>query len=492
MIDKPYFFDMAQPEDLSIIKVIGVGGGGSNAVNFMYAQGIKDVDFVVINTDKQALFTSPVKNKIQIGKSISNGLGAGANPDKGRAAAEEDIAEIQEMLKDGTQMVFVTAGMGGGTGTGAAPVVARVAREMGILTVGIVTKPFGFEGKKKMLSAEAGIAELKKNCDTVIEILNEKVQTVCGNMSVLQAFQQADSVLMTAAKSIAEIITAKGYVNVDFEDVRTVMKDAGSAVMGSGVAKGENRGIKAAEAALISPFLNNRQVQGAQKILLSLVSGEEPILSMSEMGDITDFIRDQTGDDSEVIWGQSVDATLGECIRVTVIATGFDSLPEKDYGKKTVLVDLDNQKEAIDDPMELLGDAKREPFVQPQTHIEPEITHNPPPQKKQEPKIVVDIDGSQLIYDNTTHVEKPLEELGVPITSKSLHYRTALNNLSESQRASRDLPEIQRYEDQPAYLRKGTENHKVQMSSDNNVSRFQVRKDTGLSDKNSYLHDNVD
>lgn len=499
MTDKPYFFDMARPENPSIIKVIGVGGGGSNAVNFMYAQGIKDVDFVIVNTDKQALFTSPVKNKIQIGKALSNGLGAGANPEKGKAAAEEDIEEIKQMLGEGTNMVFITAGMGGGTGTGAAPVVARVAKEMGILTVGIVTKPFGFEGRKKMQSAEAGIAELKQNCDTVIEILNEKVQAVCGNMSVKQAFQQADSVLMTAAKSIAEIITGNGIVNVDFEDVKTVMHCAGSAVMGSGVYKGENRGIRAAEAALNSPFLNNLKVQGAQKILLSIASGEEPELGMAELTEITEFIRDQTGEEADMIWGQSLDPSLGENLRVTVIATGFQHLKQvvkQPVEGGIVVVDLDQKPSEVDDPMNLLGirtvEPKPEPIRVPEV-VKEEIKLPPiaPPVPKAEPVTMVDIDGNQLIPDSSGNAEVPLAKIPVFQSSMS-DYRNTLKNLSESQRVSKELPVIQQFEDQPAYIRKGGNPGTAPSSLDNNISRFQVRKDSGLSDKNSYLHDNVD
>jgi cell division protein FtsZ len=369
---------------------------------------------------------------------------------------------------------------------------------MGILTVGIVTKPFGFEGRKKMQSAEAGIAELKKNCDTVIEILNEKVQAVCGNMSVKQAFEQADSVLMTAAKSIAEIITGNGIVNVDFEDVKTVMQNAGSAVMGSGVHKGDNRGIRAAEAALNSPFLNNLKVQGAQKILLSVSSGEEPELGMDELTEITDFIRNQTGEDADMIWGQSVDPSLGENLRVTVIATGFEQPMEaaRPFERSKVVVDIDQNHVEVDDPMNLLGIRKTE--IKPEPIPVPEVVKEeiklpppPPPAPKVEPITMVDIDGNQLIPDPSGHAEEPLAK--IPVFQSSIRdYRNTLKNLSESQRASKELPVIQQFEDQPAYLRKGKDTGIAPSSLDNNISRFQVRKDSGLSDKNSYLHDNVD
>jgi cell division protein FtsZ len=307
----------------SIIKVIGVGGGGSNAVNHMFNQGIRDVDFVVCNTDAQALNSSPVPNKLQIGIGLTNGLGAGANPERGRSAALESKEDIREILDDNTKMVFITAGMGGGTGTGAAPVLAKIAKDMDILTVGIVTVPFAFEGKKKMAQAELGIQMLKENCDTVLVIINDKLREIYGNLSISDAFAQADNILTTAAKGIAEIITVPGYVNVDFEDVRTVMLQAGPAVMGSAKAEGENRARKAAEQAISSPLLNNQDIHGAQKILLSITSGEQAELQMDELSEITGFIQEIAGPDAEVIFGHGIDSTLENKISVTVIATGF-------------------------------------------------------------------------------------------------------------------------------------------------------------------------
>ncbi|MFT5570182.1 MAG: cell division protein FtsZ [Cyclobacteriaceae bacterium] len=324
MNENTYSFDLPSHHK-SIIKVIGVGGGGSNAVNHMYNMGIRDVEFVVCNTDRQALESSPVPNKLQIGVNLTSGLGAGANPEKGRNAAIESKEEIKELLSDNTKMIFVTAGMGGGTGTGGAPVIAQVAREMDILTVGIVTAPFRFEGKKKLKQAEEGIAALKASCDTVIVISNDKIKEIYGNLPISEAFSQADNVLTTAAKGIAEIITVPGYVNVDFEDVKTVMSNAGAAVMGSAQTSGENRARRAAEAALNSPLLNNHKVFGAKKILLSIMSGEEAELQMDELADITDYMHEFAGEDAEVIFGHGVEAELGDEIRVTVIVTGFDS-----------------------------------------------------------------------------------------------------------------------------------------------------------------------
>src|SRR5688572_13854205 len=318
-----YKFEIPKTSNLqSIIKVIGVGGGGSNAVNHMYKQGIKDVEFIVCNTDNQALSNSPIPHKLQIGANLTEGLGCGANPEVGKNAALESKEQIREMLV-GTKMLFVTAGMGGGTGTGAAPVIAKIARDMDILTVGIVTAPFSFEGKKKAVQAEIGIEELRKTCDTVLVILNDKLREIYGNLSIGQAFAQADNILTTAAKSIAEIITLAGYVNVDFQDVRTVMLNAGAAVMGSAETRGENRARKAAEGALSSPLLDNRDIMGAKKILLSIISGEEAELQMDELTEITEYIQSQAGDEAEMIFGHGVDPDLGDRIRVTVIATGF-------------------------------------------------------------------------------------------------------------------------------------------------------------------------
>jgi cell division protein FtsZ len=322
-----YRFDLPTHHQ-SIIKVIGVGGGGSNAVNNMYDRGIKDVSFVVCNTDAQALENSPIERKLQLGIHLTGGLGAGANPEVGKNAALESRDDIKELFSDATRMVFVTAGMGGGTGTGAAPVIAGIARKMGILTVGIVTQPFSFEGKKKLQQAQEGIKQLRQHCDTVLVILNDRLRSVFGNLSIGNAFAQADNVLTTAAKSIAEIITVPGYVNVDFEDVKTVMQNAGAAVMGSGQAEGEGRALKAAEAALASPLLDYKDIHGAKKILLSIVSGKEAELQMDELTIITDYIQDRIGTDAEMIFGHGSDLQLEEYIRVTVIATGFEEESE--------------------------------------------------------------------------------------------------------------------------------------------------------------------
>ncbi|MDZ4715910.1 MAG: cell division protein FtsZ [Cytophagales bacterium] len=344
-----YKFDLPR-HPKSIIKVIGVGGGGSNAVNHMYRLGIKDVEFIVCNTDLQALNSSPVPFKLQIGTSLTEGLGCGANPEVGRAAALESKEQIREALAN-TKMVFITAGMGGGTGTGAAPVLARIAKEMDILTVGIVTMPFGFEGRKKTAQAQAGLDAMRASCDTVLAILNDQLRQMFGNLSISQAFGEADGVLTTAAKGIAEIITLAGYVNVDFQDVRTVMLNAGAAVMGSAETTGEDRAIRAAQQALASPLLDNCDIMGAKRILLSIISGEEAELQMDELSHITEYIQQQTGDESEVIFGHGVDATLGNSIRVTVIATGFAGegriSPKKPDEKK--VLDLEKSQSFLEE-----------------------------------------------------------------------------------------------------------------------------------------------
>jgi len=321
----PLEFDL--PKDTnSIIKVIGVGGGGSNAVNHMYKQGIKGVDFIVCNTDRQALDISPVPLKIQLGASLTDGCGAGSIPEIGKNSAIENIEEIRSILSTGTKMVFVTAGMGGGTGTGAAPVVAQIAKEMGILTVGIVTVPFGFEGRKRRQQAEEGLDEMRKNVDTLLVINNERLRELSGNLSIGNAFSQADDVLAMAAKGIAEVISVTGNINVDFNDVNTVMKNSGVAIMGSAVAGGDNRATEAVQHALSSPLLNDNDISGAKYVLLNITYGDKEVL-MDEITAITDFIQDEAGSTADVIWGHGFDATLGDKLSVTIIATGFNSAP---------------------------------------------------------------------------------------------------------------------------------------------------------------------
>ena len=313
-------FKPVDVEKPNYIKVVGVGGGGGNAVNHMMEEGIQGVDFVLCNTDHQALLKSKVQTTVHLGK---RELGAGNDPNIGREAAEMSRDELEALMDDDTKMLFVTAGMGGGTGTGAAPVVAKMAKEKGILTVGIVTMPMEREGRRRKLQALAGIDELKKCVDTLILISTDKLRDQYGNMKLSEAFKKADDVLATAARGIAEIITVPGYVNVDFEDVKTVMKDSGKAIMGSGVAEGENRAEKAIKDAIHSPLLNDSNIEGAKNILLYITSGTNEV-SLDEVDEILEIAQNACGNNSDVIWGNGTDESLGEALSVTLIATGFN------------------------------------------------------------------------------------------------------------------------------------------------------------------------
>ncbi|MDR0713020.1 MAG: cell division protein FtsZ [Bacteroidales bacterium] len=307
----------------SIIKVIGVGGGGGNAVSYMYQQGIHNVNFIICNTDSQALDKSPVPMKIHLGKGQTGGLGAGGKPETGQRAALESEDEIREILQHKTKMVFVTAGMGGGTGTGAAPVIAHIAKEMGILTVAIVTVPFRFEGSKRINQAWEGINELKNHVDSLLIIDNEKIREMYGDLRASLAFSKADNVLTIAAKGIAELITRPGFINVDFADVCTIMTNGGVTVMGSAKASGENRARNAVEEALNSPLLNNNDITGAGRILLNIASGnDEYEVTMDEISEITAFVNHSAGK-TEMIWGTAMDETLGDALCVTIVATQF-------------------------------------------------------------------------------------------------------------------------------------------------------------------------
>lgn len=320
-------FEMLK-EQSSIIKVIGVGGGGGNAVNHMYKQGISGVDFIVCNTDAQALELSPIPNKVQLGASLTEGMGAGADPDVGENSAIESIDDIKRMLGTNTKMLFITAGMGGGTGTGASPVLAKAAKEMGILTVAIITTPFAFEGKKRRSQAEDGLNELRKYVDSYLVISNDRLREIFGNLTMTAAFAKADDILTTAAKGIAEIITIPGYVNVDFKDVRTVMNDSGVAIMGNHIAVGEDRAIQAVTGALASPLLKDNEIEGARYILLNITSGTKEV-TMDEVAIVTDYIQEKAGLTADLIWGNCIDESYDEELSVTIIATGFQTSDER-------------------------------------------------------------------------------------------------------------------------------------------------------------------
>ena len=513
----------------SIIKVIGVGGGGSNAVNHMYQQGIKGVDFIVCNTDAQALDKSPVPNKIQLGL---KGLGAGSIPSIGKESAMEKIDEIRKILEVNTSMVFITAGMGGGTGTGAAPVIASVAKELGILTVGIVTIPFLFEGRKRAQQAQDGIDELKKYVDTLLIICNDKLRELEGDLKISAAFSMADDILTTAAKGIAEIITVPGYINVDFEDVRTVMKNSGKAIMGTGIAEGENRALEAVRLAMRSPLLDDHNISGAENILLYIMSGEEEI-SLDEVMEITDFIQNEAGSTAEIIWGNGTDESLGNKIAITVVATGFDSAKGK-------LRALDNSNKIVKPlynvklPEESFSEAKKEPtpelteiqLVDRKTMnhaVQPIIRENSP-EVSQAPSLVFEFEISPPSFENysndpsnpsnsttisrveeTQAIITPLStartpELKPPSTENPERSLAGNNDRIKKLREFSEMvrtPEgLLHLEKQPAYLRRNVELSDFSPSSDTEVSRYTLTKDdkdnVEVRQNNSFLHDNVD
>lgn len=548
-----YKFDLPKHHK-SIIKVIGVGGGGSNAVNHMYRQGIKDVEFVVANTDLQALNSSPVPYKLQLGVNLTEGLGCGANPEVGRAAALESKEQIREMLA-GTKMVFVTAGMGGGTGTGAAPVIAKIAKDMDILTVGIVTVPFSFEGKKKLTQAENGVEAFKACCDTVLVILNDKLREIYGNLAIGQAFSEADNVLTTAAKGIAEIITLAGHVNVDFQDVRTVMLNAGAAVMGSAETRGDNRAIKAAQQCLASPLLDNRDIMGAQKILLSIISGEEAELQMDELTQITEYIQGQAGDEAEVIFGHGVDSLLGDRIRVTVIATGFvaegkmirkveeKKVHELDRSQIPLFDAVDNSVNQRNIELELkirdeedkpiLEAPKEKPIIQQpvdrpviQRPADKPILNVPedrPFKKEEDPTekrpyeflfekqdtvrnaSEEEDDGEDGLFRSEDEFEAGKEISADQVINHEgmMEYRKTKERLEQQAKDRRERMKASKKQEMtkeefnekwtlPAYLRRGVKMENVPHSSESFISRYNLNDDNNLLGNNKFLHDNVD
>ena len=510
MSSNAYKFEIPR-QHKSIIKVIGVGGGGSNAVTHMHNQGIKDVEFVVCNTDSQALKSSTVSTKLQIGAHLTEGLGAGANPEVGKNAALESKEDIRDLLEDDTKMVFITAGMGGGTGTGAAPVIAKIAKDLDILTVGIVTVPFSFEGKKKMLQAQNGINAMKENCDTVLVILNDKLREIYGNLAIGSAFGQADNILTTAAKSIAEIITVAGYVNVDFQDVRTVMRNAGAAVMGSAETNGEDRARRAAEAALASPLLDNRDIIGAEKILLSIVSGDQEELQMDELTEITEYIQEQAGDDAEMIFGHGVEPALEDKIRVTVIATGFDKEDAKTVRKQQ----QDRRVYDLDKPSQIdLFEADNSVNEQHSDEIvKKERRKWEPPQEQQRtysfaPKIETsemndDDDGDLFGIDDEEPVSHEFREgqetdhndmMELKSTRNRLEKQAEerLNKLKGKGRAEINAHDFKERLEVPAYLRKDVKLQHVPHSNEPHISRFNLNDDNQILGNNRFLHDNVD
>ncbi|WP_212002286.1 cell division protein FtsZ [Chitinophaga sp. HK235] len=392
-------FDLPK-EKSSIIKVIGIGGGGSNAVNHMYSQRIEGVNFIICNTDAQAIANSPVPNKIQLGPHLTQGLGAGANPEIGKQATEESFEEIKKILEVNTKMAFITAGMGGGTGTGGAPIIARICKELGILTVGIVTTPFSYEGKKRMLQADEGVQRLKEYVDTLLIISNDKLRQKFGDLKFKAAFEKADNVLATAAKCITDVINSTGQINVDFADVCTVMRNGGVAILGSSIAEGENRAQRAIEDALTSPLLNDNDIRGAKWILINISSSEgEFEHTLDEMDIIQAYVQSQAGEDCDVILGVGYDQTLDRKLGVTIIATGFEqkpiqqmkmapSTPERTEPKIVMQLGKDGDEKKMNtqqaqgvlfhEPQDLMAPRLMEPAV---PHPEPTTGYTPPQQQ---------------------------------------------------------------------------------------------------------------
>jgi len=526
-------FDLPK-EQSSIIKVIGVGGGGGNAVNHMYNQGIKGVDFVICNTDQQALDISPVPIKMQLGASLTEGRGAGAIPEIGKNAAIENIEDIKDFLQKGTKMVFITAGMGGGTGTGAAPVIAKVAKDMGILTVGIVTVPFGFEGRKRKLQAEEGLEEMRKNVDTLLIINNDRLREMFGNLSLGNAFAQADDVLATAAKGIAEVISVTGMINVDFNDVSTVMKNSGVAIMGSAVAEGENRALDAVRTSLSSPLLNDNDIKGAKYVLLNITYGSKEIL-MDEIGEITDYIQDEAGATADVIWGHGYDESLGEGICVTLIATGFNSSPITGFEKapEKIKVNLEAEApQAISKPIESPTQTNswqtpaakvEEPKAEIKETEEPflKVPDETIPAKQTEINWTFTSDAVQSNkVEETPKANEPkaeevvrhylTDDLEEKVEMQEVQPKAILPQAEQLARAKERMERIQAYtsklksstgisdlEKEPAYKRKNIQIDDVPHSSEEAMSKFTLSSDSdgeygGLRDNNSFLHDNVD
>lgn len=423
MKNMPNVLDFGKPaNEHSIIKVIGVGGGGGNAVNHMYRQGIHDVSFVLCNTDNQALNDSSVPVKVQLG---TEGLGAGNKPEKARAAAEESADDIRKMLSDGTKMAFITAGMGGGTGTGAAPVIARISKEMDILTVGIVTIPFRFEGEKKIDQALNGVEALSKNVDAMLVINNERLREIYPQLSVMDAFGKADDTLSIAAKSIAEIITVHGLINLDFNDVKTVLKDGGVAIMSTGYAEGEGRVKKAIANALHSPLLNDNDIFSSKKILLSICFSNDKEttsgLTMEEMGDVHEFMSNFN--DFEIKWGLALDSELGTKVKVTIIATGYGLDSISGIDKYTRLSAQEEARlRAIENQQKEDRKRLREIYYGPTHAID-----------KFKPKIFIygldDLDNDQIIeqVDDIPTYKRTLDNLNNIKTNANLSFTTQAN-----------------------------------------------------------------
>jgi len=482
-------------ERSSIIKVLGIGGGGNNAVNHMFEKGIRDVNFIVCNTDHQALAKSLVPIKVQIGESLTEGMGAGSQPEKGRKAALENLDDVMKALAGNTRMVFLTTGMGGGTGTGAIPVIARACREAGLLTIAVVTIPFKSEGKVRIRYAIDGITELKDHVDSLLVINNEKLREIYGNQGVSSAFSMADDVLTTAVKGIAEIITVTGYINVDFADVETVMKNSGVAIMGMGMASGDNRAIRAIENALASPLLNSNDITGAKSILINISSGKgEHELTMDELGEITDYMYDSASDDALIIRGLSQEDSLGESISVIVIATGFEAnsifQPYKPGKKSRVELFPEN---SIVPPKLITERAEGEMKVLDKKHRTIIADF------EEESQGTIDFghisgDGVTSLRDNSDGQEDEVQEKSDNTLKKVKHMQNILKKEGLSNKTMKD--NIDTFEDVPAYIRRNMMLNPSDKNSESKLSKFTLTSDDEegpvLRENNAYLNDNVD
>lgn len=471
-------FDIPK-NDTSIIKVIGVGGGGGNAVTHMFKQGIKGVDFAICNTDHQAMDNSNIPVKINLGPHLTEGRGAGSKPEVGKQACIESIDDVRNFLADGTKMLFITAGMGGGTGTGAAPIIAKAAKEMNILTVAIVTLPFKFEGLRRQRQGFEGLEQLKKNVDSILVISNDKLREIHGNLAISDAFGEADNILTTAAKGIAEIITVPGYVNVDFEDVNTVMRESGVSIMGNATAEGPERAKKAIDLALNSPLLEDNDIRGAQHILLNITSGEKEV-TMDEIGEITDYVQEEAGYGTDLIWGNCRDESLGEKISITLIATGFQegSSKKKEVKEKKIVVSLDDMAED---------------YGCESGHNEGEEA-----QVMEFDRLDINRTKEHIAISNPDKYNEPyvmdLEDREEP--RKPSETDQARRKFLQSQSKPLDSPRvISEIENTPAYARRNVELEDLKDSDGSEQSSYTVSMDEDgptLRTNNSFLHDNVD
>ncbi len=475
----------------SIIKVVGVGGGGGNAVANMFKHGIKGVDFAVCNTDIQALENSPVDIQIQLGPNLTDGRGAGSKPEVGKQACLESIDDIKVFLDDGTKMVFITAGMGGGTGTGAAPIVAKAAKEMGILTVAIVTLPFKFEGNRRQRYAIEGLEELKSNVDAYLVISNDRLSKMHGNLALSEAFGEADSILTTAAKGIAEIITVPGYINVDFEDVNTVMRGSGIAIMGSAIAEGEERARRAIDGAMNSPLLEENDIRGAQHILLNITSGKKEV-TMHEVTEITDYVQEEAGYGTNIIWGNCHDESLGEQLCVTLIATGFrSSNPEVQKSSSTeevkVRVPLDETDEFSEENGIVVGIAEGD-----SAHT---IDF-----EEDDVRQAIEALNSDYSFEQERNTPESQRNITVSEGDKERFRKledARRNYMRNTIAPNFDNPKaINDMENEPAYKRRNVNlDDVVEMRKANTLSRFEVGSDMDkplTESNNSFLHENVD